>query len=133
MTWLVTDHAKSREASELLASSIGIQTPRSIQKVITESAGMRTALLAAFNVSAAVGIVAFAATQIIDMIDRIHDAIIEIGDGSEQAQQTFQNNGRKIFQESIARIKQLKEQTATATGSQVRKIQINHGAAVKEK
>src|SRR5258708_5432734 len=73
ITGMVKDHQRAREAVELLGGSIGIQIPRAMQKVITESALMRTALVSAFNVSALIGIAVFAATQLADLADTIRE------------------------------------------------------------
>lgn len=132
MTGLSKDQLKARESAELLAGSIGISIPRSIQKVITESATMRTALVAAFEISSVVGIAAFAIQQVINLIEEAEATFQKFGDGSAQAAQKFQENGRQIFHESIKQIQELQLQTAQATAGSVRQIELQLAADLRD-
>lgn len=124
MTGLAKDHQRARDAAQLLSNMIGIQMPRSIERVIVSSAGMQKALLAAFSVTSVVGVAVFAIQQIVDTIDRANEAFDNFTKTAQRRQAAADAIGREIFHKTLKDIRDTQIETQRATAGAIEQIHI---------
>jgi hypothetical protein len=77
---------KSEMAGKFFAETAGIRIPRQLEKLISSSKGVSSALAAAFEVS----VVAIFAKEVIELIPEIGKAALEFGGFSAAAQQAYE-------------------------------------------
>ena len=123
-TGLARDQQKAHDAANLLNRTLGVQLPRSLERILATSPKLQSALAGAFN-----GVVAFAFAQaiytavepaIIAVINHLHafeDALARLEERNAAA-------ANKLLEQSTANIKSLRLRAQLAGAGEVRAIEI---------
>src|SRR6267142_1512617 len=108
MTQLAKDHQRAHDAASLLSRTVGVELPRSLEKVLASSKVIGPALSSAFNVAVLAGF----SVAIVDLLQKIPEITDRIFDwtGSLKAQSEAQAKVNSQLVDGAQKVRELQNQ-----------------------
>lgn len=123
---------KARDGTQLLSRTLGVEVPRSLQKVIANSKLAQNALGAAFNVLVVAAFAQAIATVLVDAIIKVQTEMNRFADTLAAMEERNAKIGNKLYLESLERLKAATLATAQALATDEKKIRLQLESDVKE-
>ncbi len=132
MTGLAHDTEKAHDAARLLERTLGVEMPRTLTKIIAQSALLRGVLAAAFRVSVIAAVAQVIATVLVEAIIKVRDWWNRVEDAKNKALELDQQKANKLLVQSIDNIKELRLQASLAGADEVSAVRIKLAADLKD-